>query len=1377
LADERAFSLLVLRGEWGMGKSFALEQEHRDLETAGHVVRRLNLGNCGTDASRAAAKLGAVFQPPAEATEWHVLLDGLDEGLDDLPDLDQLIVEQLEDLADEARRSLRLRISCRSARWPSGLETDLRRFWPADAVEVVGLAPLSRDDVVLAADTVGLEDPTAFCRAVQQRGLVALATHPMTLRQMLTSYTARGSLPDSTAEAYHEACLHLCKEIRRPKRTELRRTQATAETLFAAAARVAAALQFGPYTALVDGGSPSTESAVADLELSRLASGNEPGPLGSPVPCTMNELSQLTESSLLLPLGDYRWAFVHKSYREFLAAEFLRAREIQPAVERELLWIGDGPSRHVLPAHQEVAAWRSNTSTTVFEDLLRDDPLVLLLADLPRRTERDRGRVVEALLALLKSDDTIRLDNTTLHRVDHPEIADQLRPHLNATTEVNLLFGAVGMARACRRPELTPDLLALAEDQDAYTDVRVSALLGITEPQTEAVERMRALMNDDSPEVVAAALRQLWPHHITLTEFLGHARDPEPDLIGRAYMLRQEIPELIHATDVEEAVNWARNTCCDTTEGGSTTLAVAVLARAVSLAGQSSTPDALLSEVAEALVGLADRHELLLRQHVHTPLQDLAAALGKDLEVRRTLASVLMTRVTDEQLFALHTGRLTRALLPREDALYWMEHWDLLSGIDERLARLAVAFPPPEDQADLDRARAARASHPSLHVATAFWDNPPEEASWEREQRELEEAERRRHTYDEAALRKALAGVLAAGPDEVRSAWGRVVAELHRTADGSSPKWDNSWLMAVTKAPSRPSAGTELDSLLLQAAHYVLCVVQPLSAERLIPHGALGFANAPELAALGLLDSLPAIPAEPGRWAGWAVALSSLHADGDAQEMQQRLLLVCTSRAEGELARLMTEVLDGVRDDVVRTIARASAELPQDEIRHALRTWAAHEDRRPEQWQGVLSELAVRGDTNASVQLAAVLTDDPSDHGPQSPEHVRWMLAAVALLHLTVLPAFWPLIRRRLDTPATLEAYLQALTRLPAPPGSWPSAAGLLPEGSLADLYRLLVNHIGIDDVANAPLHSGFVGDDDRLLEMARSLPNILAHKGTLEAAAELRSLADEYPAIWRLRVEARTTTLAAAARYAVPVEPEHLIRLADTARLRWIADERHLQDIVLESLERFAQALHRPNGLITALWNRDQAGVNHSEWWPCWEEDFSDVVATFLLHDIGGHRVVVNREVQVRRPGFPGLRTDIQIEVPTQEGAGNDPIKVVIECKGCWNASLDTALDQQLVAEYLQTPRTAGIFLTAYFHCDRWGHSKQRKCPARAHSFAEVRLHQEREAETQRQMKGVSVVAVTLDCGLPARGDEWRTAALAPARSVEELQEGEQRP
>ena len=37
-----------------------------------------------------------------------------------------------------------------------------------------------------------------------------------------------------------------------------------------------------------------------------------------------------------------------------------------------------------------------------------------------------------------------------------------------------------------------------------------------------------------------------------------------------------------------------------------------------------------------------------------------------------------------------------------------------------------------------------------------------------------------------------------------------------------------------------------------------------------------------------------------------------------------------------------------------------------------------------------------------------------------------------------------------------------------------------------------------------------------------------------------------------------------------------------------------------------------------------------NSGWWPAWEEDLSDLVATFLQHDLKSRQVIVNREVQI---------------------------------------------------------------------------------------------------------------------------------------------------
>src|SRR5204863_7760086 len=116
-------------------------------------------------------------------------------------------------------------------------------------------------------------------------------------------------------------------------------------------------------------------------------------------------------------------------------------------------------------------------------------------------------------------------------------------------------------------------------------------------------------------------------------------------------------------------------------------------------------------------------------------------------------------------------------------------------------------------------------------------------------------------------------------------------------------------------------------------------------------------------------------------------------------------------------------------------------------------------------------------------------------------------------------------------------------------------------------------------------------------------------------------------------------------------------------------------------------------------LWNRDN-DRGTGGWWPAWEDDLSDLVATFLRLDLAGHRVVINREVQVVRPNLSGQRLDITVQANPRPGFhAQQPVTVTAECKRCWNRGLDTDLEQQLVNRYLTKPGPhAGIFLVGFF-------------------------------------------------------------------------------
>ncbi|MFJ2722723.1 hypothetical protein [Streptomyces sp. NPDC087437] len=1295
--------------------------------------------------------------PPAGPGEWHVLLDGLDEGLNDLPQLDQLLEEALEDVSDRDRERLRLRITCRSARWPGRLEEALRTRWQPDQIKIMGLAPLGRDDVAVAAKAVGVADTDALLGSIQQQGLIALATHPVTLLQLLDSYADHARLPATVHDAYLGACLRLCAEERRSTDPRQLQAQASPEHLLVVAARLAATMQFGPYTAVTDAPVTDDSATSADLRLSRLDDSDEPGHLGGRVPCTLWKLRQVTESSLLVPTGDLRWVFAHDSYREFLAAHFLRMRNLPPHPQRQLLWIGDGEARHIIPAHQEVAAWRATSDATLFADLLRDDPLVLLLADLPALADTARERTVDALLALLERDDTVSLDHSLLHRLNHPGLADQLRPRLQEGGADHLLYAALSIARACPCPELADDLLAVAEDARHGTGVRTAALAGVTEPTPDALTRIAGLSQDASPEVIAAALRHLYPGHLTVTDYLDRIRDPDPAYVGAAFFLRREASAQLDTSIIVEAAEWAGHALkAGATQDASPGLALAVLTRAVTL--NEDTPALnLVPLIGEGLLGLAGHEDLLHSSALQTALEELAQALDHCPHTRRLLARHLLQHGDDDPFYLLLAAIPGGSFLPSTDLLYWMEHWDQLTAISPDRARHAVRFAPPEDPETMARADVARRAHPTLAAATDFWDayrhNQQERAAHA-------EAQRQQRRFDPAAMDTALDEVLAARGPRVLTAWNQILRCVRRTPDGSpSARQLTDLLTLAAQAPSRPAAGTGPARRLDEAAVHVLTELPPLTAAHVRPDTTTRPPTA-ELTAFALVDNPAALRADPAHWAGWAIALASNTVYGaDERDIQHTWLQLCVPRARNLLPPLLLDALDHASDQTLRDLAGALGQDPSLGLRPLLRTWALHSDRSPGQWYAILDELDAADDPDALGHLIHALDTDPSGHEPGSPLRQRWLFAARALLRHDILPDHSPALRRGLGDPAVLKEYDELLAGLSTGPDSWPFDH--LDEDALADLYTILLENVGVERLQR-PLRSGFIQEEDRLVDLLRHLPLSLASCGTHHAAAALHRLAQAYPQVWQLRMLARDAARTAADHGVRPLEPEQLIRLATDHQARLVRDARQLLDLVRESLAALEEDLQGYNGTAVTLWNRNQHRFTSStQCWPCWEDDLSDAVASFLRRDIGGHRVVVNREVQVRRDGLPGLRTDVQIEAPASPDTGQHTLRVIIEAKGCWNPELPTTARTQLRA-YLSEPDTAGLLLVGYFNCTRWN-TKKRSCPATNHDIDDVRREQHERVRQLTHEGRLLAAAYVLDCRLPGEDSDWRKTADAP--------------
>ena len=77
------------------------------------------------------------------------------------------------------------------------------------------------------------------------------------------------------------------------------------------------------------GGEPATTT------LEELAGGTEPLEISGEVDCNLGALRALTESGLLAPVrGPGFWAFSHRSFQEYQAAQYLRLHNTDYAVCR-----------------------------------------------------------------------------------------------------------------------------------------------------------------------------------------------------------------------------------------------------------------------------------------------------------------------------------------------------------------------------------------------------------------------------------------------------------------------------------------------------------------------------------------------------------------------------------------------------------------------------------------------------------------------------------------------------------------------------------------------------------------------------------------------------------------------------------------------------------------------------------------------------------------------------------------------------------------------------------------------------------------------------------------------------------------------------------
>jgi hypothetical protein len=1346
---------LVLLGEPGIGKSSAIHAWRGSIEAVPPVPGRRHhwLDIAGHSEDRLRRRL---FESP-ELRAWRegtdhlsVILDSFDEsGIDYLG---SVLADELEALP---RDRLSLAIACRTLHWPAYLEKDLRRLWDDDTVGVYELAPLTYEDVVLAAGATLADRADDFLREISRLSLGSLASKPFTLRFLLDSYSNEGRLPPSQVEVYEHGFWLLAAETSERRRDEGRMGIWTPDERFAIATRIAAVLAFGNCTA-VSTAVAGTALAGGELTIAGMAGGTEPIPRGT-VDVTEAAVLETLASGLFSGRGQHRMGFWHRTAEDFLAARYVRNRDLDPEQAMGLLVHPADPQGRIAPRLRSVAAWVAALIPSLLPRIAAADPEVLISSDIQITDPETKAKLVDAALQMFDRGEMVFAVLGPYYRLDrlaHPGIAEQLRPWMAAPGESEGRIAAFCFARECHVSELESEVLRVALDPAEPERIRFWALLAagtIIAPEKRAILRPLAFIKsgDSQYHLKGTALEILFPSHLSLDDVFTAISASGDHSFGGAYehFVTSHLPENIRDEDLPKALRWIAAEGRSVWAFAMRHAADRLMRRAWAFIDQDDVRDAL-ALVAWSRLKRDERvfSRQILDKEEADPLDD---ATG-----RRRLLTGMVPLLRDPERDAFHLlygdGSLTRfedvpwiveqAVVDADNAWTWAyltghtasigeaEHANSILEAAERSPAIRERFAGALGALDLDspEARQLKADH------------------LRRERRERRRGNSRDPRFTPTApeierlLAKAESEAINATVDAQPDAFWHLIHILRFQPSGEGGM--SEFVLDIPKLPGWEAANAE-------TRHRINTAARKYLLQRVPDHGPMsreGQLYRPEIAGymalrhLGREDPSWFAQLEPEICERWLPSLIAAEfVVGSGQERDLSILkqgkAACPQAFADAFVDLFRAELDRGRGWVLEPLM----ELVDESVVSLTAAWLHDVRDRPEVYRALLRPLVQLGSRTA---IDEALTNIPAP--PPHDNAARWTAVESARALLAFAPEEgWPVIWKAIQSDDDFGALV-----LGSSLESLPEHRSLIefPAQHLGDLYVWLARR---SDAADRRRSRNEL--PSRIERLESQVLELLSGRSDPETVAVLRGAAEELPnRPWLRRTIRRVEGRTLEQTWVAPA-PNEILALEGRRNNRLIRNDAQLASVVLESLGRLQERLNLPNPPTFALWDRAR-----DTWRPKEEERLSDFIADHLRFDLRQHGLIVNREVEIREKqgGAPGEIPDI---IVSKSVAGASPettrtASVVIEVKGCWHPEVLDAMKTQLRDRYLERAGSdAGIYCVGWYECPQWDRTDRRRKVVPVPTLQALREQLTSQA-TSLSQGGRRVDVFVLDAALP---------------------------
>jgi hypothetical protein len=1280
---------LVMLGEMGAGKSTIFERPDQ-LIPAGMTRRVINIAPFGSEDHfvNEVVRDHTIEQWKAGSTELVLVLDGFDEAQERIAQLGQILANAIRGWPTER---LLLRIASRASDWSQLLESTLKASF--DDLTVVGLLPLRREDVrAIAAELC--DDPDAFLRAVVEARASAFASRPQTLRMLARSFQRGGTLPERSAELYDRGTWSLAEETNEGRLESRLDGSLTVDERIAVARRVAAALTFGRSAAICTG--RQDDVSPDDLLIATIAKGSEPTSSES-VEVNKDAVKDALSTGLFTSTGPRRLGFAHASFGEYLTAAWIVANGLSDDKVRALLV---GPDGRVRPQLRVTAAWLVAIAPDRFGWLTAVDPECFLSQiDLP--TDELRGAVIDGLFM-----DAGRREwgfGERLEGLNHQAIAEQIRPKIAGGSADQRRLG-VKLARDCEIVELLPELTHLALDPAQDDGLRTRAGYAAVSIDSGApLSDLVPLVRDDSvrgtdvtDELLAVGLTASWPHAIETAEAFSMLRAPKlSNYYGGYLRFVGDFAKRMQPQDLPVAISCLEAHLEEIDSGDFEELADAIigLAAAADIDSGIGTP---LARIATARA--ADYKGLVFGRSFNRPDRD---ALTPDS--RRRLVKAIIDQTTDDTVVLYLSDRPANGSgLLRPDDLDWVVT-EAATADGPRLGALNRLFNvmfmvDRRDHVDLfldlEDEHPIRRSHQDwVQVGLGS-----EIAAEMRRLYRLMNPQRRSQVPEPEGDDERIAEILQrieSGDHQSFIELGRTLATHEVRVDLTTmPRWrvlDPADRERVTSAAQTylstrlcdPDAWVDNPSVLHYAAH--------------AGYRALTLLLRTRPTALGQLS--------PEDWIEWApiiVAITCMTIDGPQWEDKAELLRHADAHAHPVLVEALTRYIRGAAAADLHPYWTNEVDfLFDDDLGDLVLDLV---ENTPGPVASGLLEVLTRKRPETAIPLLQ------SMFAQQEPERRADRIAAGTLLVDHDLAGSWELLKSEFDQDQPLA--LKVLGDAEAV--RYRQSDDFLPEKMLADIYLWVRQAFDPTDDPPRPAGVHEVLPREQIGHWRDRLLVALRDRGTAAAIEALATIANGLPADTSLQQIQATAMTVFSQKAWEGFSIRDLVLLAEQERSALVNTEADLQTVVVNTLEEEIQReLTGANPRSHLLWDTHSLR-------PKSEDEISDYLSNRLADLTGGNRLVVNREVQVRRnkPSGAAERDDIQVDAATGRPGPFATISLPIEVKGAWHRDLFTAMESQLVAMYMEDLHVKhGCYVVLWPDVESWdgrGDSRRRVVDSR---------------------------------------------------------------